>query len=398
MTDSTPIPAYPNPFNAGFGVDPPYVAGRQALIHRLLANLQDGPGRATYLSLLLGGRGVGKTVVLNQTRDHVTNEFGWTTIRWTAGPDSSLAATIDEAYDHTLAALTHRGRRRLHSGTIGVNAIIRADLNISATHRRPGTVTAQLRRLGETAADANRHVILLVDELQAGNPTSLHALSTTLQETNGEHLPIGLVAAGLPTTTARLRSIGGLTFLERQRTITIGNLQPSDARDALERPLQDSGRHYDPAILPILVATAGGYPYAIQLVGERTWDAAADADVITIEHAHHGVAAARAELDTIYEGRWAQLSPTQQDYLRVVVDQLSPDGSANSGAVAAALGRTTPQAAKQRDALINRHQLLYADRQNSLRVALPGLANWVRTHHPRTPRPGPRQQEGGRSP
>ena len=107
--------------------------------------------------------------------------------------------------------------------------------------------------------------------------------------------------------------------------------------------------------------------------------------MITIEHAHHGVTAARAELDTIYEGRWAQLSPAQQDYLRVVVDQLSPDGSANSGAVAAALGRTTPQAAKQRDALINRHQLLYADRQNSLRVALPGLADWVRTHHPPTP-------------
>jgi len=31
------MPSYPNPFNPGFGVDPPYFAGRQALFHRTLA-------------------------------------------------------------------------------------------------------------------------------------------------------------------------------------------------------------------------------------------------------------------------------------------------------------------------------------------------------------------------
>lgn len=36
------VVSVPNPFNAGFGVAPPYVAGRSALVHRVLANLQDG--------------------------------------------------------------------------------------------------------------------------------------------------------------------------------------------------------------------------------------------------------------------------------------------------------------------------------------------------------------------
>ena len=53
MIDDPVIPPYPNPFNAGFGVDPPYVAGRQAVLHRLLANLP-GRARACYLR---GGRG-----------------------------------------------------------------------------------------------------------------------------------------------------------------------------------------------------------------------------------------------------------------------------------------------------------------------------------------------------
>jgi hypothetical protein len=388
VTETTLIPPYPNPYNAGFGVDPPYLAGRQAILHHLLANLNDGPGRATYISLIVGGRGVGKTVLLNQIRDHVTGEYGWPTIRWTAGPDSSLPDAINDAYDTTLDAL--KGRTRGRVGSVGINAgIIRADIDVAHRHRRPTTVAGQLRHVGLVAQSVNQHVVLLVDELQAGNPTSLRALSTTLQETNGEHLPVGLIAAGLPTTAARLRAVGGVTFLERQRSIHLANLEPGDAHDALERPLLATGRGYDPAILPILVQAAGGYPYAIQLVGEKTWDAAAaaDAPVITVEHALCGAAVARAELDSIYEGRWAQLSPGQQDYLRAVVEQLNPRGSATSGIVAAALGRSTPQAAKQRDALINRHQLIYADGQNSLRIALPGLADWIRTNqHP------PRQQ------
>lgn len=103
--------AVPNPFNAGFGVPPPYVAGRAALLHRVLANLQDGPGRATYLQVLLGGRGVGKTVLLNEVRDRVTSEFGWATMRWTAGPDTSLAAALEDAYADTAATLRGRNPR-----------------------------------------------------------------------------------------------------------------------------------------------------------------------------------------------------------------------------------------------------------------------------------------------
>ena len=256
-------------------------------------------------------------------------------------------------------------------------------------------MTAQLRRLGEAAADVNRHVVLLVDELQAGNAASIQGLSTALQETNADQLPVGLVAAGLPTTTARLRAIGGVTFLERQRITRLGNLEPGDARDAIERPLIDRGRRYDPEILPILVDAADGYPYALQLVAERTWDAAEEADEISIVHARRGVTVARAELDTLYEGRWSQLAPAQQDYLVAVVDQLQPDGSAASDDVAAALGRTTKQLSKQREALIIRHQLLYADAQNSLRIALPGLADWVRNHPGAT---RPRRQAPSRPP
>ena len=164
-----------NPFNAGFGVPPPYFAGRAGLLHHVLANLQDGPGRAAYLQVLLGGRGVGKTVLLNEIRDRVTEEFGWATVRWTAGPDESLAATLRDAFDDTVREL--RGRSpRVAGGTVGLNlGVARAELDIVRDQSRPTTVVGLLRRLGRLALSVNRQVVLLVDELQAGDAASIRA-------------------------------------------------------------------------------------------------------------------------------------------------------------------------------------------------------------------------------
>jgi len=372
------VDASRNPFNAGFGVTPPFLAGRAGLLHRVLANLHDGPGRAAYLSVLLGGRGVGKTVMLNEIRDHVTDEFGWATIRWTAGPDVPIGTVVADAFDDTIRAL--RGRRsRVTGGSAGINlGVVRGEVEVAQDQTRPSTLSAQLRGLGQIAASVNRQVVLLVDELQACDPSSLRLLSVALQETNGERLPVGLVAAGLPSTSARLRSIAGATFLERQRTLPVSNLSLADAREALETPIRESGRAYDDGIFEAMLAVSGGYPYAIQLVGEATWDAAGGRGRITTAHARRGAARARAELDALYGGRWAQLGDQQRRYLVAVVTLLGVDGTALSNAVAAALGRETTEVSWLRDSLIKDHQLLYADGRNALRVALPGFDVWLR--------------------
>ncbi len=57
-----------------------------------------------------------------------------------------------------------------------------------------------------------------------------------------------------------------------------------------------------------------------------------------------------------------------------VVDKLNSDGTASSNA---ALGGTTSDYSRVRDALLNRHQLLYSDSTNALRLALPGLDHWI---------------------
>ena len=377
--DDTTIPDDPNPFNPGFGVDPPYVAGRAGIIHRLLADLNDGPGRASYLNVVVGSRGVGKTVLLNRLQQHVEGELTWPVLRWTAGPDASFAAALADELEQLLAAL-HRARRgRLAGGKVGVSAgVVSADIELAARDVRPTTVGAMLRRLGEHAQERGKHVVLLVDEVQAGNAASLRALSSALQETNGARLPVGLVAVGLPTTSRRLRDVDGITFLERLRPIEIGNLDDAATRDAIVQPILDAVRRIDDDAVQALVEFCGGYPYAIQLAAHHAWDATGAARVISLDHARAAIELAGEELDDLYEARWDRLSPVLQEYLVAVVDELDAEGRASTGAVARRMERPVTQVAKQRDALIVQHQLLQPEGRGFVSVALPGMTDWVR--------------------
>ena len=107
MSDAL-IPSYPNPFNPGFGVDPPYFAGRQALFHRTLANVLDGPNRGRYVQTITAGRGLGKTTLLNRLTKHAHDEMNWPTFRWTASAKDDLETKFNDAYDDLIGPLTRR--------------------------------------------------------------------------------------------------------------------------------------------------------------------------------------------------------------------------------------------------------------------------------------------------
>ena len=371
------IPEYPNPFNPGFGVDPPYLAGRAGELHRVLANLADGPGRADYLTVLLGPRGVGKTVFLNQIRHHVEGEFGWPTIRWTAGPDRRLVDAVDERFDDVNQNLTGRRGPTIAGGEVSVGAGVgRASLRLNA-RQRPVGVHAQLRHLGIRARDANRHVVLLVDELQSGSAESLRALSSALQETNGERLPVGMVAVGLPTATTRLAAIEGVTFLERQATTFLGNLDHGDCRDALLQPLLAQRRDIADDELERLVVFTSGYPYAVQLVGYHTVEAAGDDQLLSAAHVGVGIERARQRLDGIFAERWQRLSPAERNYVLAAVTVLDTHGQARTGAIAAELDQSPQQVSKHHGALLREHQLIYSPERGVIEFALPGFGLWV---------------------
>ena len=69
-------PAEANPFSPGFGRTPHSLVGRDDLLADLGSGLAAGPRNPRYASLLMGVRGSGKTVVLNELEYRAARQ-GW---------------------------------------------------------------------------------------------------------------------------------------------------------------------------------------------------------------------------------------------------------------------------------------------------------------------------------
>jgi len=372
-----------NPFNAGWGVAPPVWVGREEIFHRVLANLLGGPTRAEYITMILGARGVGKTVLLRRLRDYIVAEHAWMVMDWTAGPDHDFAEALGDRYPMLREQLIGR-RARIDGGNLNVRTPVAGASIQIAGRAMPTTVAGRLRELGELAAERRTQVVLMVDEIQAATAQSLRQLAGAVQETNGAGLPIGLVAVGLPTVPSRFAGIADITFLERQRFHMLDNLSAEETRVALEQPFVDAGRRIDTAALRRLVSYTNGYPYAIQEVGHHTWDAAGDHEVVTDAHARSGIARSAPTFDAIFARRWEKLSPTQRAYMAAFAALADDNGSASTSEIAAKLGMTATTASKYRAALINTHQVLYPVARGRVATALPGFIHWVTAHTTRT--------------
>jgi AAA ATPase domain len=371
-----------SPFNAGFGVQPPVLAGREEVLHQVLLGLGRGPGRAEFHTLLLGARGTGKTVLLHAVEDHLAAEKRSVFLRWDASePVDDAVRGQQPALDAQLRRVGRRGLRRIEPelvikaapGGVGAEATLRGRTTAAA----PSTGVL-LEKLAEAAAARDRTVVMLVDELHAASDHDLRVIANAVQQlANVRSLPLALVAAGVPHTVEVFQR-ANVTFMERWRPTVIGNLDPHDTRAALEIPFLDAGRDITAAALDHLVEATTGYPYAVQLAGNACWEAAGDSAQITIRHARQAAAKTRSELTrTVFVSTWQRLRPADQQYAYAVAKTRDHGGVATTGAAAGYLGRSPQSVARSRDRLINTHAVLRASQHGRLEFVLPGFGDWV---------------------
>ncbi|HEY7628645.1 MAG TPA: ATP-binding protein [Ilumatobacteraceae bacterium] len=380
-----------NPFNPGFGVAPPLLAGRQEIVHAVLTGLGRGAGRHEFHSVIVGPRGTGKTVLLAEIERFVTLERQSVVVRWSGTePLSQRIAEQQARVEAILAGATRRGLRRVEPevsvkaapGGVGVEA------RFGARHRTVGpSVHALLEHLATAAKKRHRTLVLLADELQAASADDLRQLGVTIQDVaNVRRLPLALVGAGLPNTQQAFQQ-AKVTFLERFNFAHIGLLGEGDTRDAIEIPIVDAGKRITPTALDILAGASGGYPYAIQLAGSFCWQAAGEETELTARHAR---TAARRTIDELSDGvfatSWQRVSPGDRAYLVAAARVVNDNGEARTADIADMLGRQQSATSASRDRLINRHGVLYASERGVVKFMLPGFAPWVArqadTHQP----------------
>jgi hypothetical protein len=328
-----------NPFSPGAGSPPPELVGRDAILkqarialHRLKA------GRPAKSMILVGLRGVGKTVLLNRIRS-IAEEDGYRALFVEAHESKPLPALLMPHLRQVLFSLdamenvsekVKRGFRVLRSFMTGLKAKAKVGdvelelgVNSETGTADSGDLEADLSELfvavAEAAADREKAVAICIDELQYLSEAELSALIMALHRVAQRALPLVMVGAGLP----QIVGLAGKSKSYAERLFdypAVGALAPPDATNALQAPVQKQGvRFTDDAIMEVLKVTQG-YPYFLQQWGYEAWDIAAG-PTIELQDVAEATVRSVKELDqSFFRVRFDRLTPREKDYLRALAE------------------------------------------------------------------------------
>ena len=356
-----------NPFSPGAGTPPPALAGRDDLrktVHVAIERLRRG--LPTKSVLMVGLRGVGKTVLLDRMRDDA-EAAGLHTLRIEAPEGRSLPALLAPQMRQALLRLSrHQQAKAVATKALRALAgfakslkVKYADIEVGLDFDpEPGLadngdlehdLQALLEEAGLAAREAGTALILFIDELQYVKEAELAALITALHRCAQRRVPVMLVGAGLP----QLRGLMGHAKSYAERLFDfpeVGPLPEAAAHLAIVKPVNDQGVQIDEEAVARIVEKTQGYPYFLQMWGKHAWDVA-DASPILPGHVAEATITAVAALDeSFFRVRFDRLTPAEKKYLRAMAE-LGP-GPHRSGDIAEGLNRKVTSLGPTRNQLI----------------------------------------------
>lgn len=356
-----------NPFAPGAGTPPPELAGRDELRETIRVAVERvRRGLPTKSILMVGLRGVGKTVLLDRMRMDA-EATGIHTLRIEAPEGRSLPAILAPELRQSLLrisrnekakAFAQRALRAL-AGFAKALKVKYRDIEVGLDFDpEPGLadngdlehdLQALLEVAGVAAEKAATALALCIDELQYVEEEELAALITALHRTAQQRLPVVLVGAGLPQL--RGRTGRAKSYAERLFDFPeVGPLDPPAAKQAISKPTHDNGVDVTPRALDRIVTETRGYPYFVQEWGKHAWDVADDSPIDEDDVVAASETAIAALDESFFRVRFDRLTPSEKRYLRAMAE-LGP-GPHRSGDIAKALRREVTSLAPTRSQLI----------------------------------------------
>ena len=358
-----------NPFSPGAGTRPPELAGRDELLRQadvLLARIKQG--KPTKSLLLIGLRGVGKTVLLDRIRQNA-ERIGIVTLRFEAPENRSLPALLapqlrlvllklsraertKELAERALRALTGFARSlKVKYHDIEVGTDFEPEPGLADNGDLDQDLLALLEAASEAARRAETALVIFIDELQYVAEDELAALVMALHRCAQESLPITLIGAGLPQLPGQMGR--AKSYAERLFDFpVIGALERGAATEAIRKPIEAESAAIEAEAVDEIVRVTQGYPYFLQQWGKFAWDEAARSPITK----HDVVAAtvdAVASLDeSFFRVRFDRLTPSEKRYLRAMAELGA--GPHRSGDIAAELERKVTTLAPIRAQLISK--------------------------------------------
>ena len=358
-----------NPYAPGAGTPPPELAGRDEIRETARIALERTRiGRPSKSLMMVGLRGVGKTVLLDRIREDAEVR-GIYALRIEAPENRSLPSILAPQLRTALLRLSNReaakelaqrGLRAL-AGLVKALKVSYQDIEVGLDFDPEpgladnGDLETDLQALFEVIGAAARAeqtcLALFVDELQYVKEDELAALITALHRTSQRQLPVVMLGAGLPQVRGKMGR--AKSYAERLFEFPeIGPLPPRDARLAIAKPAIEEGVEIEPDALDAIVDRTQGYPYFLQEWGKHVWDVA-ERSPITASNVAVASRQTIAALDeSFFLVRFDRLTPLEKRYIRAMAHLGA--GPHRSGDIAKELGREVRSFGPTRSQLISK--------------------------------------------
>ncbi len=393
-----------NPFAPGAGTPPPALVGREEVLENAqvtLARIKEGRPAKSFL--LIGLRGVGKTVLLNRIQD-MAQEHGYRAIAIEAPENKRLPALLVPSLRQVLLALDRvekfnevvkRGLRVLKSfagafklslGQFDIGLDTDPELGTADSGDLEADLSELLIAVAQAAAARQVPMAIFIDEMQYLNEDELSALIMAVHKIAQRRLPLLLIGAGLP----QLVGLTGKSKSYAERLFDfpkIGALKGQDARNALETPVRGENVTFETVALDEVISVTQGYPYFLQEWGYQTWNMA-DASPISLDtvRAAHSAVIQRLD-DSFFRVRFDRLTPRERDYLRAMAELGA--GPHRSGDIADVLEVNVHSVAPLRSALIKKG-MIYSPAHGDTAFTVPLFDEFMKRIMPDLKRRKPR--------
>jgi hypothetical protein len=379
-----------NPFAPGAGSQPPELAGRDAIIADAATALQRAIiGKHGRSQLLLGLRGVGKTVLLNKIEELAT-KYGHVTSFIEAPENKALTELLYPRLHQVVRQLSlidsakasaYQAMRALRAFA-SVFKISVGDVSISVDPEEGVADSGNLEydlsdlflRIGAAAQAAGRGWTLLIDEVQYLNETEYGAVIVAIHRINQKNLPVMFFGAGLPQVAAL--SGDAKSYAERLFTYpAIGPLASEAAAEAIRQPIENEGESISQDALAQIIAKTHGYPYFLQEWGYQTWNAADGSPIDGDDVASASLAALRRLDEGFFKVRFDRLTPKEREYV-IAMAHLG-EGPYRSSDVADRLGENVQSLGPRRAKIISKG-MIYSPAHGDIAFTVPMFEEYLK--------------------
>jgi len=344
---------YRNPFAPGAGSRPPELAGRDVVLeHARVSCGRAINGRSARSMMLLGLRGTGKTVLLNEV-GKIAEQAGLLVSKVESPEEESLARLLYPEMRKVMRSLStveaakqiaNRGLKGLRGfasifkiDIAGVEVGVEPEPGLADSGNLQYDLPDLFNVIGRAAQAAGKGWILLIDEVQYLGEADLRALIVSMHKMSQEGLPVLLVGAGLPQV-ARLageaKSYAERLFLYPE----INALDADAAAQAVLKPILDEEASIAEAALQEIVVRTKGYPFFLQEWASTAWNCAEGPEISLVDVVQ-SYSETLALLDAgFFRVRIDQLTPSEVLFVRAMSEL--GDGPYAVGDIAKAMGRT----------------------------------------------------------